>query len=71
MITKKEQEVMVIRFDIPAGVGAVGTRVRDPELLKKRLDHIKALHARGVSMSQIARAYKISRQRVHQIIHNA
>lgn len=70
MLNKKEHELMALKWDMPKGYDAYKQKyVRNKnEFTEIRKQHMIDLHNKGVMMSQIARLYRISRQRVHKII---
>lgn len=70
MFNKKEHEVMALKWDMPKGYDAYTQKYnkRKNPTTDIRRTHMLELKAKGVMMSQIARLYHISRQRVHQII---
>lgn len=58
-------------WGIPKGVqrGRIGyNRHRDIDAAQKRLTHMIELYDKGEKISNIARLYRISRQRVHHLL---
>ena len=70
MITPKQQEVLALSWDIPKDYDPYRQKYvkNKNEFTELRRQHMLALKAQGIKISQIARVYKISRQRAHQII---
>lgn len=70
MFNKKEHELMALKWDMPKGYDFYTQKqIRNKnEFSDIRRTHMMELKAKGVMMSQIARLYQISRQRVYKII---
>ena len=70
MINKKEHELMVLKMNMPKtfDIEAHKNSNQFTAATHIRYMHMIELKAKGVKLSQIARLYKISRQRVHQIV---
>lgn len=61
---------MALKWDMPKGYDAYTQKYtkKKNDFTDIRRAHILELKAKGVRLSQIARLYRISRQRVHQIV---
>lgn len=68
----KDRQVMAIRYDMPEDYDYFNHKdIRNKNQSSvARAKHMKQLRSEGISISQIARAYRVSRQRAHQIINS-
>ena len=69
---QKEAEVLSLQWQLPEEyIGNAHRYIRNKNQSSvARAKHMKQLRSEGVSISQIARAYRVSRQRAHQIINS-
>jgi DNA invertase Pin-like site-specific DNA recombinase len=70
-IAARDLKISGLTWSIPDGIGREPISTSNPkgtERATKRLQHMIALYEKGEKQSNIARLYKISRQRVAQLL---